>query len=48
MVRTSHYPNDPKMYAMYDYYGLYIMDEADLEITGMVPYQINRAGYLHL
>jgi beta-galactosidase len=30
-VRTSHYPNSPKMYALYDYYGLYIMDEADLE-----------------
>jgi len=33
-VRTSHYPNSPKMYAMYDYYGLYIMDEADLENHG--------------
>ena len=30
-VRTSHYPNDPRMYALYDYYGLYIMDEADQE-----------------
>ena len=30
-VRTSHYPNDPKMYALYDYYGLFIMDEADRE-----------------
>lgn len=34
MVRTSHYPNSSKMYAMYDYYGLYIMDEADLENHG--------------
>ncbi|NDV60109.1 glycoside hydrolase family 2 TIM barrel-domain containing protein [Bacteroides sp. 519] len=34
MVRTSHYPNDPKMYALYDYYGLYIMDEADCENHG--------------
>lgn len=33
-VRTSHYPNSPKMYALYDYYGLYIMDEADLENHG--------------
>lgn len=33
-VRTSHYPNDPRMYAMYDYYGLYVMDEADLENHG--------------
>lgn len=33
-VRTSHYPNDPKMYALYDWYGLYIMDEADVECHG--------------
>ena len=33
-VRTSHYPNDPRMYALYDYYGLYIMDEADVECHG--------------
>ena len=31
MIRTSHYPNSSKMYAMFDYYGLYVMDEADLE-----------------
>ena len=30
-IRTSHYPNDAKMYAMFDYYGLYTCDEADLE-----------------
>lgn len=30
-IRTSHYPNDERMYAMFDYYGLYTMDEADLE-----------------
>lgn len=30
-IRTSHYPNDAKMYAMFDYYGLYVCDEADLE-----------------
>lgn len=30
-VRTAHYPNDPKMYALYDYYGIYVMDEADIE-----------------
>ncbi len=30
-VRTSHYPNNQKMYAMYDYYGIYVMNEADLE-----------------
>lgn len=30
-IRTSHYPNAAKMYSMFDYYGLYTMDEADLE-----------------
>ncbi len=30
-LRTSHYPNDPKLMAMADYYGLYVCDEADLE-----------------
>lgn len=33
-VRTSHYPNDPKMMALYDYYGLYVVDEADQECHG--------------
>lgn len=30
-VRTSHYPNNARMYSMYDHYGLYVVDEADLE-----------------
>ncbi len=30
-IRTSHYPNAERMYAMFDHYGLYCMDEADLE-----------------
>lgn len=30
-LRTSHYPRQPKMYDMMDYYGLYCMDEADVE-----------------
>ncbi len=30
-IRTSHYPNDARMYAMFDHYGLYCCDEADLE-----------------
>lgn len=30
-VRTCHYPNDPKMYALCDHYGIYVMDEADVE-----------------
>ena len=31
IVRCSHYPRQPKMYSMFDYYGLYCMDEADVE-----------------
>ena len=31
ILRCSHYPRQPKMYSMLDYYGLYVMDEADLE-----------------
>ena len=30
-LRTSHYPNDARMYALCDYYGVYVMDEADIE-----------------
>lgn len=30
-VRTSHYPRQAKMNAMFDYYGIYCMDEADVE-----------------
>jgi len=33
-IRTSHYPNDPRMYTMFDYYGLYVIAEADLECHG--------------
>jgi beta-galactosidase len=34
-VRTSHYPNDPYWYDLADEYGLYIVDEADIESHGM-------------
>jgi len=33
-VRTSHYPNDPRWYDLCDRYGLYVIDEADLECHG--------------
>ena len=33
-VRTSHYPNAPEFYQLCDYYGIYVMDEADLETHG--------------
>jgi len=35
-VRTSHYPDDPKFYDLCDEYGLYVIDEADLECHGFV------------
>ncbi len=33
-VRTSHYPNAPEFYQLCDYYGIYVMNEADLEMHG--------------
>ncbi|PKM74498.1 MAG: hypothetical protein CVU91_01120 [Firmicutes bacterium HGW-Firmicutes-16] len=30
-IRTSHYPNDPMLYELCDIYGIYVMDEADIE-----------------
>ncbi len=33
-VRTSHYPNDPRWLDLCDRYGLYVVDEADLECHG--------------
>ena len=33
-VRTSHYPNSPEFYLLCDVVGLYVMDEADLEMHG--------------
>ncbi|MBC7382712.1 MAG: DUF4981 domain-containing protein, partial [Bacteroidia bacterium] len=34
-VRTSHYPNDPLWYKLCDEYGLYLVDEANIETHGM-------------
>lgn len=33
-VRTSHYPNHPKWYDLCDEYGLYVIDENNLETHG--------------
>lgn len=33
-LRTSHYPNDPRMLELCDKYGLYVIAEADLESHG--------------
>ena len=34
-VRTSHYPNHPLWYDLCDEYGLYVMDEANVESHGL-------------
>jgi len=34
-VRTSHYPNQPQWYDLCDRYGLYLIDEANIESHGM-------------
>ena len=34
-VRTSHYPNDPRWYELCDIYGMYVVDEANIESHGM-------------
>ena len=34
-VRTSHYPNDPLWYDLCDAYGIYLIDEANLETHGL-------------
>lgn len=34
-VRTSHYPDDPKWYELCDQYGIYLVDEANIESHGM-------------
>jgi beta-galactosidase len=37
-VRTSHYPNHPYFYELCDRYGLYVMDEANVETHGTAKY----------
>ena len=40
-VRCSHYMNDPYWYELCDKYGLYVVDEANIESHGM-GYDLNR------
>lgn len=37
-VRTSHYPNDPYFYDLCNEYGLYVMDEANIECHHLGSY----------
>ncbi|MFC0300544.1 glycoside hydrolase family 2 TIM barrel-domain containing protein [Virgibacillus soli] len=41
-VRTSHYPNDSRWYELCDKYGLYVIDEMNLETHGTWE----KSGYL--
>lgn len=34
-VRTAHYPNDPYWYELADEYGMYVVDEANIESHGI-------------
>ena len=34
-VRTSHYPNNPRFYELCDEYGLYVVNEANIESHGL-------------
>lgn len=33
-IRTAHYPNSPYLYELCDTYGMYVIDEADIECHG--------------
>ena len=39
MIRTSHYPNDPRFYTLCDKLGIYVVDETDLECHGIGIYR---------
>ena len=48
-VRTCHYPNDPVWYDLCDEYGIYVIDEANIECHGLAnvggpEYQIEPAN----
>ncbi len=47
-VRTSHYPPDPAFLTMCDIYGLYVVDEANIETHGFyaIPYSTYRPNRL--
>ena len=44
-VRTSHYPNDPRFYDLCDEYGIYVVDEANIEAHGLGKYFGKGYGY---
>ena len=45
IIRTSHYPNDPRFTELCDEMGFYVVDEADLETHGMNAYNTAKVDY---
>jgi len=43
-VRTAHYPNDPRFYKLCDRYGLYVMDEANVESHALMDNPLTDLG----
>ncbi len=46
-VRTSHYPNNPYWYELCDEYGIYVIDEANLETHGITGRPTNNPQWAH-
>ncbi|MFN2236630.1 MAG: glycoside hydrolase family 2 TIM barrel-domain containing protein, partial [Anaerolineales bacterium] len=46
-VRTSHYPDDPTWYDLCDEYGIYLVDETNLETHGLWDTLSNDPLWLH-
>jgi beta-galactosidase len=44
-VRTSHYPDDPTWYDLCDEYGIYLIDEANLETHGLGGFFSNEPAW---
>ena len=44
-VRTSHYPNLPLWYDLCDQYGIYVMDEGNIETHGFGNHSENRLAH---
>lgn len=46
-VRTSHYPNDPRWYDLCNEYGIYLIDETNLETHGTIGLLTNNPQWNH-
>ncbi len=44
-VRTAHYPDEPRWYELCDEYGVYVMDEANVETHGLRGYLASQPGW---